>query len=184
MNQEYSAETSSGGVVTQSQRDDAMSADTTAAGRRGSDGQGEGLPTEPPPRSLYLPPTPIPQYASMPPAGWIYWLSWGTLRAGDCRMEEAKIHLYPDGMILFQAVTISSDTEGSIFSSGVDVWIVKGIQFYDTFGHPVGHPIPRHWGMQMVWEGSRYPMSFWDAIPAVGPSGAAQIRSAQMTYSC
>lgn len=193
MDQQYSADTTSGGVavasapngiVAQPDRDRTRSAETTAFGGRGPDDQGGDLPSEPSPRDLHLQPTPLPAYTSQPPDGWIYWLSWGTIYAGDCRMENAKIHLYPDGMILFQAETISSDTEGSIFSSGVDVWIVKGIQFYDVFGHPVGHAVPRHWGMQMVWEGSRYPMSFWDAIPSVGPSGAAQIRSATMTYSC
>jgi hypothetical protein len=91
-------------------------------------------------------------------------------------MEGAKLYLYPDAMIFFQASTISS-------SSG-DVWLIRKIQFLDQFGHPVGHPLAQHDGMNMAWEGPEYPIVFWDAIPGVNASGAAQIRSATMTYHC
>jgi hypothetical protein len=127
-------------------------------------------------RDLYITPIPRSHLVYPAPDGWIYWMSWGTIRAGDCRMEGAKLHLYPDGMIFFQASTVSS-------SSG-DVWLIKSIQFLDGNNYPVGHPIPQHNGMNMAWEGSEYPLVFWDAIPGVTPAGAAQIRSATMTNHC
>lgn len=126
-------------------------------------------------RSLYIPPVPH-AWTPPPPDGWIYWLSWGTIYAGDCRMEGAIVHVYPDGMIYFQAATISS-------SSG-DVWIIRGIQFHDGYSNPIGWSIPRHDGMAMAWEGSEYPFSFWDQIPAAAPSAVAQIRKATMTSHC
>jgi hypothetical protein len=91
-------------------------------------------------------------------------------------MLSPLLYLYPDAMVFFQASTVSS-------SSG-DVWLMKGIQFYNGSHQPVGHPIPQHNGMNMAWEGSEYPLVFWDAIPGVTPSGAAQIRSATMTNHC
>jgi len=110
------------------------------------------------------------------PDGWIRWMSWGDIHAGDCRMSGALLHLYPDANVHFQAHTSSS-------SSG-DVWLMKGLQFYDQFHHPVGYPIPQHNGMNMAWEGSEYPLIFWAAIPGVSPSGAAQITTATMTNHC
>jgi hypothetical protein len=124
----------------------------------------------------YLKPIPRFRVVYTPPDGWIYWMSWNTIRAGDCRMEGAKLNLYPDGMIFFQAVTVTS--------SDGDVWLMKGLQFYDQFQNPVGRPLPQHNGMNMAWAGSEYELVFWDAIPGVGPSGAAQIRHAAMTNHC
>jgi hypothetical protein len=126
-------------------------------------------------RNLYM--TPIPRsVVYSPPDGWIYWMSWGNIFAGDCRLEGAKLHLYPDGMIFFQATSITS-------SSG-DVWLIKSIQFFDGFHNPVGQPLAQHNGMTMAWAGSEYPLVFWDAIPGVTPSGAATIRHATMTNHC
>jgi hypothetical protein len=126
-------------------------------------------------RDLYITPMARSVFIT-PPDGWIRWMSWDTIYAGDCRMEGAIIYLYPDGMIFFQASTFSS-------SSG-DVWLIKGIQFLDDYTNPVGQPIPQHDGMTMAWEGSEYPLVFWDAIPGVTPYGAAQIRSATITSHC
>jgi len=127
-------------------------------------------------RDRYLKPIPRHHVIYPAPAGWIYWMSWNDINVGDCTLEGALLYLYPDGMIFFQASTTSS-------SSG-DVWLIKSIQFFDQFDHPVGDPIGQHDGMNMAWEGSEYPLVFWDAIPAVNPSGAAQIRSASMTNHC
>ncbi|MEU6659969.1 hypothetical protein [Streptomyces sp. NPDC046821] len=127
-------------------------------------------------RGLYLPPMVRSHVMYSVPDGWIYWMSWNDIRVGDCTMQRPLLYLYPDGMVFFQATTSSS-------SSG-DVWLMKALQFYDGMNEPIGHPIPQHDGMTMAWEGSQYPFVFWDAIPGVAPSGAAQIRSAAMTNHC
>lgn len=127
-------------------------------------------------RNLYTKPIQRSHVIYPPPDGWIYWMSWNTIYVGDCRMLGAILYLYPDAMVFFQASTVSS-------SSG-DVWLMKALQFYNQFNQPVGYPIPQHNGMNMAWEGSEYPLVFWAAIPGVGPTGAAQIRSATMTNHC
>jgi hypothetical protein len=127
-------------------------------------------------RDLYIKPVLRQHVEYSVPPGWIRWMSWNTIRVGDCTMEGAKLYVYPDGMVFFQASTSSS-------SSG-DVWLIREIQFLDQFNHPVGRPLPQHNGMNMAWEGSEYPLVFWDAIPGVTASGAAQIRSASMTNHC
>lgn len=158
MSQYYSADSSEGGTVESSDEPAAQFAANADVA------------------SLYMEPVQRSHVIYPAPPGWIYWMTWGTLRAGDGRMEGAKLYLYPDAMIFFQASTISS-------SSG-DVWLIKKIQFLDQFGHPVGHPLPQHNGMNMAWAGSEYPIIFWDAIPGVNAWGAAQIRSATMTFHC
>jgi hypothetical protein len=82
-----------------------------------------------------------------------------------------------EGAILhFQASTFTS-------SSG-DVWLIRGIQFFDELLLPVGHQLPQHNGTEMAWEGSEYPIFFWDAIPGITPFGVAQIRHATMYNHC
>jgi hypothetical protein len=128
-----------------------------------------------PGRGLYLPPDPTPKLMA-PPGGWIYWMSWGDIRIGDCTMWNPIAYIYSDAMVFFQSETSSSDDD--------DVWLMLGIQFSDQSHQPVGHPIPKHVGMPMAWEGSRYPLTFWDSIPGVTPSGAAQIRHGSITNHC
>jgi hypothetical protein len=111
-----------------------------------------------------------------PAPGWIRWMSWDTISAGDCRMEDAIVYLYPDAQIYFSAYTITS-------SSG-DVWIVRGITFYDASGDQIGQPVGQHDGQNMAWEDSYYPFAFWDTIPGVGAESVTQITSATLTNHC
>ena len=111
-----------------------------------------------------------------PPPGWIRWMSWNPIHAGHCWLSDATVYLYPDAQVFFRATTRTS--------SDGDVCIIRGIQFYDGYGNPVGGSVPKHDGMNMAWEGSEYPFIFWDIIPNIAPSGVAQIRSASMTNHC
>jgi hypothetical protein len=122
-------------------------------------------------------PSPKGRYILAAPPGWIRWMSWGPIGAGDCTMTNAIVYLYQDGMIFFQANTRSS-------ANSDDVWLLKSMQFFDQWGTPVGDPVPQHDGMTMAWPNTDYPFSFWDAIPGVNPSGAAQIRKASMNCHC
>ena len=141
------------------------------------------IPESPPDHELtteakrtYTRPIARPKHNLTVPGGWIYWLSWGSISAGDCTMDDATVYLYPDGQIFFQAYTLTS-------SSG-DVWIVRGITFTDSDGNQVGQPVGQHDGMNMAWEDNWYPFAFWDAIPGVDPEAAAQIRGASITNHC
>ncbi|HEY9439838.1 MAG TPA: hypothetical protein VIS29_14565 [Streptomyces sp.] len=175
---------SSRGAAPESERRLATKRDTSATSTQGGSPEPSpnGLAVAPPDtgttsHNLYMPPSTMERFVSVPD-GWIRWMSWPTLFFGDCRMEGALLHLYPDGMIFFQANTISSDDDD------VDVWIIRSMQFSDEMHRPVGHALPKHVGMQMAWQGSAYPFTFWDSIPGVTPTGAAQIRNGSMTYSC
>jgi hypothetical protein len=169
MNQDVSATSSQGGFA------DSSAVAETASGTDVRSAVAE-MASGTDARNLYITPS-LRSGVISPPVGWIYWMSWDTITVGDCRMEGARLYLYPDGMIFFLASTFSS-------SSG-DVWLIKGIQFLDRpGGNPIGHPIPQHDGMNMAWEGSEYPFVFWDAIPGVTPTGVAQIRSALMYSHC
>jgi hypothetical protein len=109
-------------------------------------------------KRIYTKPIARPRFSSIP-SGWIYWMSWGTIRAGDCTMDQAHVYLYPDAQIYFYAYTMTQ-------SSG-DVWIVRNIRFLDADGNQIGQPIGQHDGMNMAWEDSWYDFIFMDGIPGV-----------------